>query len=162
MTRVLFVCLGNICRSPTAHGVFRDLVRRSGLEQRVQVDSCGTSAWHNGEGADGNMVQAAREQGIDLSDLVSRKLQRSDFDNFDVIVAMDGRNEQDILAQQPSSCEAEVLRFMDFVPGASSRDVPDPYYGGMDGFREVVDLVVSGCGPLLEHVLAAAEEREGA
>ena len=154
MTRVLFVCLGNICRSPTAHGVFRDLVRRSGLEQRVQVDSCGTSAWHNGEGADGNMVQAAREQGIDLSDLVSRKLQRSDFDNFDVIVAMDGRNEQDILAQQPSSCEAEVLRFMDFVPGASSRDVPDPYYGGPRGFDDVYEMLERSCQALLEELEA--------
>ncbi len=153
MIRVLFVCLGNICRSPTAHGVLRDLVTQRGLEARVEVDSCGTSAYHNGDGADPNMVRAAREQGIDLSDLVSRQLVDSDYRRFDLIVAMDRSNEQNIRRRMPSGCDVPVVRFMDFVPGATSPDVPDPYYGGIDGFREVVDLVRSGTGPLLQHVL---------
>lgn len=153
MIRVLFVCLGNICRSPTAHGVFRDLVAQRGLQGRVRVDSCGTSAYHNGEGADRNMVRAAAAQGIDLSDLVSRRLVPSDFDDFDVLVAMDSSNERDILRLQPRHNEADVVRFMDFVPDAATRDVPDPYYGGHEGFREVVDLVRAGSGPLLDYVL---------
>ncbi len=152
-TRVLFVCLGNICRSPTAHGVFRDLVQQRGLVDRVGVDSCGTSAYHNGEGADRNMVRAAAEQGIDLSDLVSRRLVGRDFDDFDLLVAMDGSNERNIERMRPPGRDVPVVRFMEFVPDAATRDVPDPYYGGYDGFREVVDLVRAGCGPLLEHVL---------
>ncbi|MCP4869014.1 MAG: low molecular weight phosphotyrosine protein phosphatase [Proteobacteria bacterium] len=153
MTRVLMVCLGNICRSPTAHGVFRDLVRERGLQQRIDVDSCGTSSYHNGEGADANMVRAAAEQGIDLSDLHSRLLVRSDFHDFDLIVVMDGSNERNTEALRPAGNDTPVVRFMDFVPDAPSRDVPDPYYGGMDGFRNVVNLIRAGCGPLLDHAL---------
>lgn len=157
MTRVLFVCLGNICRSPTAHGVLRDLVQQRGLEQRIGVDSCGTSSYHNGGGADPNMIRAAAEQGIDLSDLVSRQLTDSDFRDFDLLVAMDRSNESDIRRRMPAGTTARVVRFMDFVPGAGTPDVPDPYYGGLDGFREVVALVQAGCGPLLEAALADSE-----
>ena len=153
MIRVLFVCLGNICRSPTAHGVLRALVRERVLEHEIEVDSCGTSAYHNGEGADGNMVRAAKEQGIDLSDLVSRRLVTADYRRFDLLVAMDRANEREIERGRPSGCDVPVVRFMQFVPNASRPDVPDPYYGGIDGFREVVDLVRAGCGPLLDHLL---------
>jgi protein-tyrosine phosphatase len=154
MTRVLFVCLGNICRSPTAHGVLRALVQERGLSHRISVDSCGTSGYHNGDGADHNMVRAAAEQGIDLSDLVSRRLVVGDFTRFDLLVAMDSSNERGIERLRPAGSPTPVVRFMDFVPDARSRDVPDPYYGGMDGFRDVVDLIRAGCGPLVEHVLA--------
>ncbi len=154
MIRILFVCLGNICRSPTAHGVLRDVVRSRGLEGRVVVDSCGTSSYHNGEPPDSNMVRAAAEQGFDLSDLVSRKLVRRDYDDFDLLVAMDRSNEAGIRRGMPSGCGAEVVRFMEFVPDAPSPDVPDPYYGGIDGFREVVDLIRAGVDPLLEHALS--------
>ena len=153
MIRVLFVCLGNICRSPTAHGLFAQLVRERGLQDRVAVDSCGTSGYHVGEGADGNMHRAAREAGYDLSDQVSRQLHRSDFDRFDVLVAMDRSNERGIRGAMPKGSSARVVRFMDFVPDAPGADVPDPYYGGMDGFRNVVELIERGCGPLLDHVL---------
>lgn len=152
-TRVLMVCLGNICRSPTAHGVFRDLIRERGLTGRIEVDSCGTSAFHNGEGADANMARAAAEQGIDLSDQHSRLFVAEDFVKFDLIVAMDGSNERNAELLRPPGNTVPIVRFMDFVPDAPSRDVPDPYYGGMDGFRNVVNLIRAGCGPLLDHAL---------
>lgn len=157
MIRVLFVCLGNICRSPTAHGLFAQLVRERGLQDQVRVDSCGTSGWHAGEGADGNMARAAREAGYDLSDQVSRQLARSDYDDFDLLVAMDRSNEREIRSRMPHDSDAEVVRFTEFVPDAPDPDVPDPYYGGMDGFRDVVELIERGCPPLLEHVLAMGE-----
>jgi len=154
LTKVLFVCLGNICRSPTAHGVLRDLVRERGLGGAIEVDSCGTSSYHNGEPPDANMSRTAAEQGIDLSTLRSRLLVVSDFAEFDLLVAMDGSNERDMERLRPRGNAVPVVRFMDFVPDAPGRDVPDPYYGGLDGFREVVDLIRAGCGPLLEHALA--------
>ncbi len=157
MIRVLFVCLGNICRSPTAHGLFAQLVRERGLEHRVRIDSCGTSGYHVGEGADRNMARAAREAGYDLSDQVSRQLRRSDYTDFDLLVAMDRSNERGIRSNMPSGSEAQLVRFMEFVPDAPGPDVPDPYYGGMDGFRDVVRLIEAGCEPLLEHVLAMDE-----
>jgi protein-tyrosine phosphatase len=159
MVRILFVCLGNICRSPTAHGLFRGLVQERGLAARIQVDSCGTSGYHVGEGADGNMQRAARDFGYDLSDQVSRQLHRSDYSDFDLLIAMDRANEREIRRRMPQGSEAEIVRFMSFVPNAPGQDVPDPYYGGLDGFREVVRLIERGCGPLLEHALALDEER---
>lgn len=157
MIRVLFVCLGNICRSPTAHGLFAQLVRERGLQDRVRVDSCGTSGYHVGEGADGNMARAAREAGYDLSDQVSRQLHRSDYTSFDLLVAMDRSNERTIKSRAPGGSEAEVVRFMEFVPDAPGPDVPDPYYGGMDGFHNVVSLIERGCGPLLDYALEQDE-----
>jgi len=151
--RILFVCLGNICRSPLAHGLLRDEITRRGLGDQVSVDSCGTSAYHNGHGADPNNVSVAAGHGVDLSDMRSRKLEQSDFTDFDLLVAMDSSNERDILSRRPAGSESEVVRFMSFVPGTNSPDVPDPYYGGLDGFERVFQLVKSGIEPLLDYAL---------
>tara|TARA_Y100001968_G_scaffold309152_1_gene328673 strand:+ start:989 stop:1456 length:468 start_codon:yes stop_codon:yes gene_type:complete len=152
---MLFVCLGNICRSPLAHGLMRDELRQRGLEAEFAVDSCGTSAYHNGHGADSNNVAVAAAHGVDLRDMRSRRLQDSDYFDFDLMVAMDRSNEADIIARRPQGSTAQLVRFMSFVPGAQGADVPDPYYGGLDGFEQVFQLVRSGIVPLLEYALAA-------
>jgi protein-tyrosine phosphatase len=156
--RVLFVCLGNICRSPLAHGLFRDEIGKRGLSDTLSVDSCGTSAYHNGQGADPNNVRVALTHGVDLRDMVSRRLQDSDFFEFDILVAMDSSNERDMRNRQLPGSGAQIVLFMDFVPGADSSDVPDPYWGGADGFEHVFQLVRSGVGPLMEHVLSLPDQ----
>jgi protein-tyrosine phosphatase len=155
--RVLFVCLGNICRSPLAHGLFRDEIQKRGLSDTLSVDSCGTSAYHNGQGADPNNVRVAALHGVDLGDMMSRRLEDSDFFEFDILVAMDLSNERDMRSRQLPGSEAEIVRFMDFVPAAESPNVPDPYWGGADGFEHVFQLVRSGIAPLMEHVLSPSE-----
>jgi len=157
--RILFVCLGNICRSPLAHGLMRDEIKARGLSEQVSVDSCGTSAYHNGQGADPNNIRVASGHGVDLSDMRSRRLEEADFDDFDLLVAMDSRNEIDIRNRRPAWSETEVVRFMTFVPDTDSPDVPDPYYGGLDGFERVFQLVQSGIGPLLDYALEQVEPR---
>jgi len=154
MVRVLFVCLGNICRSPMAHGALRALIEERGLEGRVAVDSCGTSSHHCGEPPDPTMQQVARQVGIALGDLRSRQLRGSDFEQFDILVAMDSANEADILARRPDDAPCEVVRFMSFVPHSNASDVPDPWWAGrVEGFETVRDLVTSGVGPLLDYAL---------
>ncbi len=158
MIRVLFVCLGNICRSPMAHGVLRDLIRDRGLQGRVDVDSCGTSAYHNGEPPDANMTAVAAGHGVRIGDLVSRRLEDSDYYEFDLLVAMDGANERDMRARSFPNSTAQIVRFTDFVDDAvfDGDGVPDPYYGGREGFEQVYRIVVDGC----ERVLARALELE--
>jgi len=158
VTRVLFVCLGNICRSPLAHGLFRDEIQRRGLDSRLAVDSCGTSAYHNGQGADPNNVRVASKHGVDLHDMVSRRLEDSDFFEFDLIVAMDSSNESEIRHRKLPGSTPDIVRFMDFVPDAQSNDVPDPYWGGLNGFEHVFQLVRSGIGPLLDYALELPEK----
>jgi len=153
VTRVLFVCLGNICRSPLAHGLFRDEIQRRDLSDQLTVDSCGTSAYHNGQGADPNNIRVAKRHGVELSDMVSRRLEDSDFFEFELIVAMDASNEREIRDRQLPGSNSDIVRFMDFVPGAQSPDVPDPYWGGVDGFERVFQLVRSGISPLLDYAL---------
>lgn len=152
MVRVLFVCLGNICRSPMAHGRFRALIEERGLHDRVAVDSCGTSRHHVGEPPDSNQRVVAKRHGFAIDDLRSRQLQDSDFYEFDLIVCMDRSNETDVTRRSFPNSEAEILRFMEFVPGEGP-DVPDPYYGGMDGFEHVFDLIDRGVEGLLAHAL---------
>ena len=148
MKRILFVCLGNICRSPVAHAVAKNYVESHGLAGRIEVDSCGTSSHHNGEQADSNTRAAAQRMGVDLEWHRSRRLRAADYTDFDVLVAMDGSNERTVLSRRPDGATCEVVRFMDYVPGARTRDVPDPYYEG--GFEGVHRLVESGIGPLIE------------
>ena len=154
-TSVLFVCLGNICRSPLAEGVFRAELARRGLTSAFHVDSCGTGGWHVGEAPDPRSVEVAAAQGVDISRQRSRKLTQSDYGAFHWIIAMDRSNERDILGRQPSHASARVERFMDWVPGAKTDDVPDPYYGGPQGFNHVYDLLARGMGPLLDAILEA-------
>lgn len=158
-TRVLFVCLGNICRSPLAEGVFRAAVARRGLEARFEVDSCGTGGWHAGEGPDRRSVDVARRHGFDISRQRARQLAPDDFDSFEWLVAMDRSNERTILQRKPARSTAKVLRILSLSPDAPGPDVPDPYYGGPGGFDDVYDLLDAACERLLDEILG---EEEGA
>ena len=159
MQRVLFVCLGNICRSPLAHALARGWVQERGLTDVMEVDSCGTSAYHNGDPADSNTRRTARGRGVDMEWHRSRELVRDDYFAFDVLVAMDGANQRSIEASRPGGATCRVVRFMDYVPDAASRDVPDPYYGGPAGFERVHDIVEQGIGPLLEEILEGIQTK---
>lgn len=141
MASVLFVCLGNICRSPTAHGVFVEQVSAAGLTGRVEVDSAGTGAWHVGEPPDTRATAAARGRGYDLSPLRARQVTPGDFDAFDYILAMDRSNLSHLEAMRPDGFGGHLGLFLDFHPAPPFREVPDPYYGGDQGFEEVLDLI---------------------
>lgn len=152
MIKVLFVCTGNICRSPTAEGVFRALVTAEGLAGHVATDSAGTHAYHVGEPPDGRSTAAALRRGIDLSDLRARKVRASDYAEFDLVLAMD-RGHADILRRQcPADLADRVKLFLDFAPDLGIQDVPDPYYGGGDGFERVLDMIEAGSAGLLAHI----------
>ncbi|GAB6052210.1 low molecular weight protein-tyrosine-phosphatase [Magnetospira thiophila] len=152
MTKVLFVCLGNICRSPTAEGVFRAQVAKAGLSAEIQTDSAGTGSWHVGSSPDNRATAEARRRGIDISDLRARQARAADFENFDFIVAMDRSNYRDLLDICPPGREDRLHMFLDFAPHLGVRDVPDPYYGGGDGFKRVYDLVEAAAAGLLAHI----------
>jgi protein-tyrosine phosphatase len=145
VTRVLFVCLGNICRSPTAEGVMRRLVREQGLEDEIEIDSAGTGGWHVGAPPDARASEAAARRGTRLEGAARRFDPSRDFDRFDLILAMDAENRRDLLAVAPDDeARSKVRLFL-----AGERDVPDPYYGGDDGFEEVLDLVEEAARALL-------------
>lgn len=149
MKRVLFVCTGNICRSPTAEGVFRKLVTSAGLEGHIATDSAGTVDYHVGDAPDLRMQQAARVRGYDLSRLRARRVNGDDFQRFDLIVAMD-RSHREILARMaPAGTAHKVRMMMEFAQRASHDEVPDPYYGGPEGFELVLDLLEDAAEGLL-------------
>lgn len=152
MVNVLFVCLGNICRSPTAEGVFRQTVTQAGLADKIHIDSAGTSGWHIGEPPDTRAQQAAKRRGIDLSTLQGRKVESNDFKAFDYILAMDSRNQADLLAQAPAGGSERVHMLLSFAPERPEREVPDPYYGGDDGFEAVLDMIEAASQGLLEDI----------
>jgi protein-tyrosine phosphatase len=152
VVKVLFVCTGNICRSPTAEGVFRALVEREGLADRIDVDSAGTHSYHVGEPPDGRSSAAALKRGVDLSTQRARKVRGSDFDEFDLVLAMD-RGHHDILRRMvPKGREDRVRLFLDFAPQLGAKDVPDPYYGAGDGFERVLDMIEAGSAGVLDHI----------
>jgi protein-tyrosine phosphatase len=154
--RLLFVCMGNICRSPTAEGVMRSLLREQGLEEAVGVDSAGTGDWHVGSAPDARATAAARSRGVVL-DGAARIVARRDFDDFDLILAADRRNLRELRAAAPASARARMHLLREFDPasaGAPDLDVPDPYYGGDDGFERVLDLVEAACRGLLDALRA--------
>jgi protein-tyrosine phosphatase len=155
--RLLFVCMGNICRSPTAEGVMRRLLREQGLEGAVEVDSAGTGDWHVGHAPDRRATAAARARGIAL-DGAARQVAQADFSAFDLILAADRRNLRDLKALLPAGARAKLHLLREFDPasaGAPDLDVPDPYYGGDDGFEQVLDLVEAACRGLLDDLRAA-------
>jgi protein-tyrosine phosphatase len=154
MIRVLFVCLGNICRSPTAEGVFRDLVAREGLSGAIATDSCGTSGWHIDEPPDQRAIAEAGRRGIKLDDLRSRKTADSDFAGFNYIIAMDDKNFAALNAMSPPQHRDKVHLFLSFAPTLGIREVPDPYYGGADGFAHVFDMIDAASKGLLAHIRA--------
>lgn len=148
--RVLFVCLGNICRSPTAHGVFATLIDQRGLSGLVKVDSCGTGDWHLGSAPDPRAVAAASNRGYDLSRLRARQVQVDDFDVYDYILAMDGSNLEDLQALCPGDYRGHLGLFLSFAGELAPDDVPDPYYGGEEGFDQVLDLIEAASKGLLQ------------
>jgi protein-tyrosine phosphatase len=150
---VLFVCMGNICRSPTAEGVFRHLVAERGLVDRIDVDSAGTHAYHVGEPPDRRAQAAAAQRGVSLADIRARRFGVADFERFDFILAMD-RDNLNLLSEQADASQRRKLHlFLDFSSGAES-EVPDPYYGGATGFERVLDLVEDASRGLLETLMS--------
>ena len=147
--RVLMVCTGNICRSPTAHGVFEKMVADAGLSARIAVDSAGTHGYHVGEPPDRRAQQHAKRRGYDLSRQRARQLQARDFEHFDLVLIMDDANQRAAAAICPAHLSHRLRRLTDFCRGhAVAREVPDPYYGGADGFDQVLDLVEDACAGL--------------
>jgi protein-tyrosine phosphatase len=147
-TGVLFVCTGNICRSPTAHGVFLQMVRTAGLAQQLRVDSAGTHDYHVGEPPDARAQAHARRRGYDLSALRARQVSLADFDAFDRILALD-RGHLKILRQRAPAGYAGLGLLMDYAQRSPGADVPDPYYGGADGFERVLDMIEHAAAGLL-------------
>lgn len=152
VVKVLFVCMGNICRSPTAHGVFRSLVDREGLADRIDIDSAGTHAYHVGSRPDKRAMATAAGRGVDLSDLVARRVDERDFDIFDYVLAMDQENFLSLSEICPDRHIEKIHMFMDFAPQMRTREVPDPYYGGAAGFERVFDLVEAASLALLDDI----------
>lgn len=153
MASVLFVCLGNICRSPLCEGIFRSLVRQAGLDDSFSSDSAGTGAWHVGNAPDPRSVAIARQNGIDISGLAARQVIADDFSRFDLVLAMDRNNLRDLRRLAPVSAGSRIHLFSDFATGRTV-DVPDPYYGGDDGFEHVYSMLFTGCTSLLEKLRA--------
>lgn len=147
--KILFVCLGNICRSPLGEGILRHQADARGLSHLVSTDSAGTGGWHQGEAPDLRSIAVGRQHGVDISRLRARKLRSSDFNEFDMIFAMDRSNLRDIVRVAPHDSSADIHLFMDFVSG-QQRDVPDPYYGDERDFQQVYDMLEEGCGRLLD------------
>jgi len=149
---VLFLCMGNICRSQTAHGVFRHLVIKQGLEHQIRIDSAGTHNYHPGKAPDARSQKHARQRGYDLSDLRARQIAVRDFEQHDLLLAMDWDNLA--LAQQdcPPEHQRKLRRLTEFCIKHEATVVPDPYYGGEAGFEHVLDLIEDACNGLLEHV----------
>jgi len=150
--RVLMVCMGNICRSPTAEAALRRRAREAGLEDRVEVDSAGTSDYHVGSPPDRRSVAHAERRGLALQGLRARQVEARDFERFDVIFAMDADNLAYLEKLRPASSRARLGLLLDEAPGLGVREVPDPYYGGPEGFERVLDLVDAACSAFLATV----------
>ena len=144
--------MGNICRSPTAHGVFRQLVAREGLDGVIEIDSAGTHAYHVGKPPDPRAQETAHSRGIDLKDLRARRARPEDFEYFDYVLAMDQDNYHGLCKICPPGYERKIALFMDYAPRMKIREVPDPYYGGPQGFEQVFDMVEAASGGLLNDI----------
>lgn len=151
-TSVLFVCMGNICRSPTAEAVFRARVEAAGLAKLIAIDSAGTHDYHIGEPADARTQRAARQRGYDMSGLRGRQVGRDDFFQFDYVLAMDHANLSILRGLRPEQAHSHLGLFLEFARSHAEREVPDPYYGGADGFERVLDLAEDAAEGLLMHV----------
>jgi protein-tyrosine phosphatase len=155
------VCMGNICRSPTAEGVLRRKLRDAGLAELVVVDSAGTHAYHVGEPPDSRSMQHARKRGYDLSGLRARRVGEADFEHFDLVLAMDWDNFSLLEQQCPPEHRAKLHRLTEFAQRHDSPVVPDPYYSGADGFERVLDLIEDACDGLVLHLGAAPQQTGG-
>lgn len=152
MVKILFVCMGNICRSPTAEGVFSHAVTQAGLDDVIEIDSAGTIGYHIGNPPDTRATAAARLRGVDLSNQRSRIVEQSDFENFDYIIAMDYDNESELLKRCPDEYKDKIQLFLDHAKNASTREVPDPYYGSGNGFEVVLNLIEDASEGFLQHL----------
>jgi protein-tyrosine phosphatase len=159
--RVLFVCMGNICRSPTAEGVFRKLVQERAPHLEVEIDSAGTHGYHVGDPPDRRAIAAAARRGVDLGGLRARTVEDADFETFDLLVAMDQLNREVLVDRSPDEYRERIRLMLEFAPSTDLEDVPDPYYGGAVGFERVLDLVEEASKGLLDELLAlsAAKRR---
>ncbi len=151
---VVFVCMGNICRSPTAEGVFRHAVKQRGLSDQIRIDSAGTHAYHIGESPDSRSQSTALSRGVNLSAQRARKVEGTDFDRFDYVIAMDRSNLENLKNLQQSNQSAKLHLFMEFANDWDNQEVPDPYYGGDNGFDQVFDMVQSASEGLLEYIVS--------
>ena len=151
--RVLFVCMGNICRSPTAHAVFRQQVFEAGLSDQIEIDSAGTHGYHIGNPPDARATATARQRGIEMSDLNARQVSAADFTQFDYIVAMDHDNLRLLKASCPQGEQQRLSLMLDWTTGWGD-EVPDPYYGGDSGFEHVFDMLTDACGSLLAAIVS--------
>ncbi len=156
---ILFVCLGNICRSPTAEAVFRTLALREAPELELWIDSAGTADYHVGSAPDRRALEAARRRGYDMSGRRARQVEPADFEHFDLILAMDRSNWSELREAAPPAARERVRLFLAYGPDADVLDVPDPYYGGPNGFEEVLDLVEAAARGLLEQLKERARAR---
>ncbi len=150
-TKVLMVCLGNICRSPTAHGIMEALIEKEGLGADIIVDSAGTGDWHIGKGPDPRTQEAAKRRGYDLSHLRARQVTASDLDEYDWVIAMDRQNRQNLLNMANDANRDRITLLLEHA-GQADGEVPDPYYGGEQGFEQVLDLVETACTALLARI----------
>lgn len=154
--RVLFVCMGNICRSPTAEGVFASLLMSRDLANAFEVDSAGTHAYHVGDAPDLRSQKAARDRGVELKHIKARKVSQNDFEKFDYILAMDGENHAILSQICPDDHQHKIRLFLEYAPQLNQLEVPDPYYGGAYGFERVLDMVEAASEGFIE-----ALQREG-
>ena len=150
--RILFVCLGNICRSPSAEAVLRAIAAREAPELTLEIDSAGTAGYHIGDPPDPRSQEAARRRGYDMTPLRARIVDGADFERFDLILAMDTNNLEVLRKRAPAACRERVRLFLEFAPDCGLDEVPDPYYGGPSGFEQVLDLVEEASRGLLIHL----------
>lgn len=152
--RILFVCMGNICRSPTAEGVFRRVLSARAAHLEIEIDSAGTHDYHVGSAPDRRAIEAASRRGIDLASLRARTVSTADFEYYDLILAMDEENLADLHRRAPPATRERIRLVMDYAPAAARRSVPDPYYGGALGFEEVLDLLEEAAEGLVNELLS--------
>ena len=152
MVKVLFVCMGNICRSPTAQGVFQRLVTDNELLEHIEIDSAGTHAYHIGERPDERASAAALKRGVDLSTQKARRVNTEDFHVFDYVIAMDSSNYEELASKCPPEHESKLSLFLEYAEDLEATEVPDPYYGGATGFERVLDLIEEASAGLLAEI----------
>jgi len=151
--RILFVCLGNICRSPMAEGVFRRVIEQEGVADLFAIDSAGLGDWHVGQAPDTRAQSAARRRGIDISGQSARQVTHADYARFDLLLAMDDSNYQELVQLAPKEVRHKIHHLLDFAPHVGTRDVADPFYGGREGFDRALDLIEAAARGLLADIL---------